>query len=242
MASTDQRPVYRFGDYTLDTARGALLCGEDEVNLRPQSIDVLQVLLERHGQLVSKEELHDSVWGQKAVTDDSMAQCVADIRRALNDVDRKLLRTLPRRGYMFDGDVAIERPGSDAAVLPWSAWIPRAAGLVVVLLAAWLGWSYWTTPDRSPSIAVLPLINMSPVADNAFFSEGVHEEILTNLSRVDGLRVISRTTMTGYLNSTQGVKEIARELDAEGVDVRLSGERRHMLPVERDRRLAPGGA
>lgn len=66
----------------------------------------------------------------------------------------------------------------------------------------------------SNSIAVLPLINMSAVPENEYFAGGVHEEILTNLSRIDGLRVVSRTTMLRYLNSDLGVGDIAREVDA----------------------------
>ena len=102
MADTDRQPLYRFGEFTLDTSRGVLLDNGVEVVLRPQSVMVLQVLLENHGRLVSKDELHDRVWGQKAVTDDSLAQCLVDIRRALRDTDKKLVRTLPRRGYLFE--------------------------------------------------------------------------------------------------------------------------------------------
>jgi TolB-like protein len=64
------------------------------------------------------------------------------------------------------------------------------------------------------SVAVLPLVNMSAATDNAFFAGGVHEEILTNLSRIGGLRVISRTTVMRYINSGLSVGDIGRELDA----------------------------
>lgn len=215
MSGSKQQTVYRFGEFTLDTTRGVLLRNQDEVNLRPQSIAVLQILLENHGQLVSKDELYDRVWSGKAVTDDSLTQCVADIRRALDDTDRKLLRTLPRRGYIFDGEVSIERPARDAAEIAASSRIRPVAVLAGLLLAAWLGWSFWLAPNRSPSIAVLPLINMSAVPENTFFSEGVHEDILTNLSRVDNLRVISRTTVSRYPDFPQSVQDIARELDVQ---------------------------
>ena len=218
MSGADQQqPVYRFGEFALDTARGVLLRDQEEVSLRPQSIAVLQMLLERHGQLVSKDELYDRVWSGRAVTDDSLTQCVADIRRALNDTDRKLVRTLPRRGLLFDGDVSIEQPQAETATEAPSFGIRNAAVFAGLLLAAWLGWSYWSASNTAPSIAVLPLINMSAVAENTYFSEGVHEEILTNLSRIDDLRVISRTTMTRYLNLSRSTREIARELDAQYV-------------------------
>ena len=215
--SNQQQSVYRFGEFALDTSRGVLLRNQEEVNLRPQSIAVLRILLEHHGQLVSKDELYDRVWSGKAVTDDSLTQCVADIRRALQDTDRKLLRTLPRRGLLFDSDVTIEQPNSDPTLVAFSLRIRNAAILAGLLLAVLLGWMYWSASHRAPSIAVLPLINMSAVPENTYFGEGVHEEILNNLSRIDDLRVISRTTMSRYLNLSRSTPEIARELDVQYV-------------------------
>jgi TolB-like protein/DNA-binding winged helix-turn-helix (wHTH) protein len=218
MSNTEQpQPVFRFGEFTLDTARGVLLRSDEEVSLRPQSLFVLQVLLERHGQLVTKDELYERVWSGKAVTDDSLTQCVADIRRALQDTDRTLLRTLPRRGLLFDGDVSIQQPTSDFSNISYSSRIRKAAVLAGLLIAVWLGWMNWSAPHSVPSIAVLPLINMSAVPDNSHFGEGVHEELLTNLSRIDDLRVISRTTMMRYLTLSRSTREIARELDVQYV-------------------------
>jgi DNA-binding winged helix-turn-helix (wHTH) protein/Tfp pilus assembly protein PilF len=100
--------VYRFGDFGLDLDRGTLYCGEDEVHLRPQAFAVLRVLLENRGQLVTKNQLHDTVWEGSVVTDDSLAHCVADIRRAFGECGFKLIRTVPRRGYVFDHPVIRE--------------------------------------------------------------------------------------------------------------------------------------
>jgi len=218
MSNTEPpQPVYRFGEFTLDTARGVLRRNRDEVSLRPQSLAVLRILLDNHGQLVSKEELHDRVWSGKAVTDDSLTQCVADIRRALDDTDRKLLRTLPRRGLLFDGDVSIQQSKSGSSNIAPSYRIRNAVVLAGLLLAIWLGWMYWSASNKALSIAVLPFINMSAVPENSYFGEGVHEEILTNLSRIDDLRVVSRTTMSRYLNLPRSTPEIARELDVQYV-------------------------
>ena len=110
--------------------------------------------------------------------------------------------------------------------------------VLIALLAITIGLIAWDTYSRTPddgaraggapadtgatddtqpsadSVAVLPLVNMSAATDNAFFAGGVHEEILTNLSRIDGLRVVSRTTVLRYTNSGLSVKDIGRELDA----------------------------
>jgi DNA-binding winged helix-turn-helix (wHTH) protein len=76
---------YRFGDFHLDLEGGFLLGGGEEVALRAKSFEVLTYLVERQGQLVAKTELIDAVWRDAAVTDNSLAQCLVEIRRALDD-------------------------------------------------------------------------------------------------------------------------------------------------------------
>lgn len=102
----DAHRSYRFGDFTLDLRRGALLKGDAEVALRPKSFDVLRLLLERRGELVTKEELLATVWRSRVVTDGAVTQCLIDIRRAINDDAHAIVRTVPRRGYVFAAPVS----------------------------------------------------------------------------------------------------------------------------------------
>src|SRR5207237_1118628 len=98
--------VYSFADFTLDLERGALQkCGAD-VRLRPKSFDMLCYLVENHGRLVSKDELLNAIWGRAIVTEGSITQCLIDIRRTLGDKSQSLIRTIPRRGYIFDAPVS----------------------------------------------------------------------------------------------------------------------------------------
>lgn len=109
---------YRFGDFTLDLKRGSLFRGAAEVKLRPKSFGVLQALIERHGELVTKEELLDRVWGRTVVTHGVVTQCLIDVRRAIGDESQEVIRTLPRRGYLFAAAVSTtddEPPGIEAA-------------------------------------------------------------------------------------------------------------------------------
>ena len=99
--------TYSFGDYTLDLARGALLRSGADVKLRPKSFEVLRVLVERHGRLVTKEELLDAVWGRTVVTEGSIVQCLIDVRRAIGDESQQMVKTVPRRGYIFDLPVTL---------------------------------------------------------------------------------------------------------------------------------------
>ena len=103
---TSDHLTYSFGEFRLDLARGALFRGTVEVKLRPQSFDVLKFLVDNPGRLVSKNELIERVWNGMAVTDDSLVQCMKDIRRALGDDTQQTIKTVPRRGYLFDGDVS----------------------------------------------------------------------------------------------------------------------------------------
>jgi TolB-like protein/DNA-binding winged helix-turn-helix (wHTH) protein/tetratricopeptide (TPR) repeat protein len=111
---------YSFGEYTLDLDRGALLKAGADVKLRPKSYEVLRLLVQRHGKLVTKEELMGAVWGRAIVTDGSLGQCLIDVRRAIGDDSQQLIRTLSRRGYIFDVPVtesdAPDRPGGAEAM------------------------------------------------------------------------------------------------------------------------------
>lgn len=104
-----QKPVhqiYSFDEFTLDLTRGCLLRGVEEIKLRPKSFEVLKYLTENGGRLISKDELIEAVWLETAVTDESLVQCLKDIRQALNDKSQKIIKTVPRRGYIFEKEVS----------------------------------------------------------------------------------------------------------------------------------------
>jgi predicted ATPase/DNA-binding winged helix-turn-helix (wHTH) protein len=96
---------YQFGEFTLDVARGCVLKAGKEIKLRPKVYETLKYLVERPGQLIGKQELMQAVWPDTFVTDDSLVQCTLELRRALNDRNRKIFKTVPRRGYLFTAEV-----------------------------------------------------------------------------------------------------------------------------------------
>lgn len=118
MIGLSHKPVYRFGDVEVDCPRGVLRRSGREVVLRQQTFQVLLYLLERHGQLVTKEELVESIWRGAAVTDNALVQCVADIRRALGDDSRhpRFVKTFPKVGYRFIGPIEEISPAQTAFV------------------------------------------------------------------------------------------------------------------------------
>src|SRR5215203_935864 len=98
--------IYSFDEFSLDLTRGALRRGASEIKLRPKSFEVLKYLAENGGRLVTKDELIEAVWTETAVTDDSLVQCLKDIRRALDDNAQAFIKTVPRRGYIFEKEVS----------------------------------------------------------------------------------------------------------------------------------------
>ena len=96
---------YQFGEFILDTGRGCVLKAGEEIKLRPKVYETLKYLVENPGRLIGKQELMQAVWPDAFVTDDSLVQCTLELRRALEDRGQKLLKTVPRRGYLFTAGV-----------------------------------------------------------------------------------------------------------------------------------------
>jgi DNA-binding winged helix-turn-helix (wHTH) protein/tetratricopeptide (TPR) repeat protein len=123
---------FSFAEFVLDSDRAALFQSGTDVNLRPQSFDVLRILVERQGTLVTKEELQQEIWGETAVTDDSLTHCIIDIRKVLDDSDRQIIKTVPRRGFVFDIPVVRHEPRR-RAFGGYSG--PLVAGLAITVIA-----------------------------------------------------------------------------------------------------------
>ena len=138
----------RYNGRTLDRAKGGVVDASGSLHpLRPQSIAVLEALAAREGEIVGKDTLFAEVWPDTAVTDDSLTQCVADIRRALGDGDRIILETIPRRGFRLHADAA-PRMGRGLR-------IAATAGLcaAAVLLAAPV-WRSSTVEEGMPTVTI----------------------------------------------------------------------------------------
>ena len=113
---------YRFGDFTLEPERAALLKAGIEIKVRPKVFDALRYLVENRGRLVPKEELIQALWPEAFVTDDSLVQCMVELRRALADRSQEILKTVPRRGYIFAAEVS-----ADNGEMQSAAATPRLA-------------------------------------------------------------------------------------------------------------------
>jgi adenylate cyclase len=193
--------MLHFGDYVVDTARGCLRTADDrEIGLRPKTFEVLRYLVASGGRLVSKEEILKAVWPDVVVSDDSLAQCVSEVRRAIGDDGQAIIKTVTRRGYRFLA--AVSQP--DAAS-------PAAA-----------------QGHSRPCVAVLPFVSMAPDPAYDYLSDGISEDVITELSRFSELMVISRNSSFQFRGKAVDVRQIGAQLGAryllEG-SVRREGER-----------------
>lgn len=177
---------YAFGDFIVDLRAGALRRGGTTLPLRPKAFDVLVYLIGKQGQAVSKSELIDNVWRDVIVTENSLAQCIKEVRKALGDDAQTMIETVTKRGYLFAPPVSeIAGPASAETSPP--------------------------LPDR-PSIAVLPFANTSGDPDQQHFADGITEDLITSLSRISWLFVIARNSSFAYKGRAVDVKDVSRQL------------------------------
>lgn len=181
--------MLQFDRFVLDLARGCLRLDDRELDLRPKTFQVLCHLAARAGRLATKEELQKAVWNDINVSDDSLVQCIRQLRRVLGDEHHRLIKTVARRGYLLDTRVSEHDSGHRTAEP-----IPSPA-----------------LPDK-PSIAVLPFDNMSGDPEEAYFADGVAEDLITALSRTSSLFVIHRNSSFAFRQAKHDVRTIGSKL------------------------------
>ncbi|MGB9318300.1 MAG: winged helix-turn-helix domain-containing protein, partial [Pseudolabrys sp.] len=186
----------RLNGYTLDLDQARLfdLHGQ-AVELRPQALAVLLELGRRHGELVTRRDLSARVWPGVSVTDDSLVQCVVEIRRALGDTRQQVVRTMPRRGYLLIVDAA------DTAPRDVQSFYRLAAALAMVAVAIVLVWQFpllGADPGRREAhdrrvvdVAVLPLRVLNASREGSPDGNGLAYMIASELARNPDLHIVS---------------------------------------------------
>jgi TolB-like protein/DNA-binding winged helix-turn-helix (wHTH) protein/Flp pilus assembly protein TadD len=243
MLSSLQHLIH-FADFEVDLRAGELRKEGVKIRLQEQPFRVLTVLLDFAGEVVTREELRSRLWPADTFVDfdHRLAAAISKLRDALDDSAEspRFIETVGRRGYRFLLPVELAEPladtvgGSQAQAsleLPaetsraWEATWPRAAlaggALVILLVLGFLLLRRWRLTDsalpRISSIAVLPLENLSNDPEQQYFVEGMTDEIITDLAKLPGIRVISRTSAMQYKNTHKTMPEIARELNVDAV-------------------------
>jgi len=227
--TNSEKHLYEFGPFRIDNVERLLLCGSEKIPLTPKAADTLLVLVANSGRVIEKDELIKSVWPDTFVEEGALARNVSALRKALGDgiEDFRYIETIPKRGYRFVASVkevtpstekrSIEIAGKTPSSRRLTPWIIGAAVLVVAAILAFL-WRQSHTRPVIRSLAVLPLNNPSNDPAQEYFADGMTEELINSLAKIEALKVISRTSAMTY----KGVKnkplpQIARELSVDAI-------------------------
>jgi TolB-like protein/DNA-binding winged helix-turn-helix (wHTH) protein/Tfp pilus assembly protein PilF len=217
--------IFRFDPFELDPQSGELRKSGANVKLQKQPADLLAILLERPGEVVTREELRDRLWSGKAFGDFDIGlnKAVRRLREALDDSaqDPRYVETLPQHGYRFIAPVTETSPSHGRRRTRLHA-ILAAGGLAVLLLAAYLGGLFQrgVAPGQIKAVAVLPFANLSGDPGQEYFADGVTDSLITELGKIGALRVISRQSVLRYKKVDKPLPEISRELN---VDAAVEG-------------------
>ena len=262
--SPDFPHVVRFDLFEVDLRSGELRKAGSKIRLRNQSLQILALLLEHPGEVVTRAELEKRLWPDGVVVDfeHSINSAVKRLRKALGDDAEhpRYIETLPQHGYRFiaavDSGVAVRERrgrrrwlafGAAAAIVVFGALIAlNVAGLRGRLLSS-VGAGHGAPFPKIESIAVLPLENLSSDPEQEYFADGMTEELITDLGKISALRVISRTSVMQYKGKGKPLPEIARELNVDAVlegAVLVSGGRvritAQLIDARADRHLWAG--
>jgi adenylate cyclase len=208
--------LFLFENYALDTDRRELRHGAIAVPVEPQVFDLLAYLIKNRERVASKDDLVAAIWGGRIVSESTLTTRVNQARCAIGDsgAEQRLIKTLARKGLRFVGAVREEaKPETMTAVgvQDAAAQVERALSL----------------PDK-PSVAVLPFANLSGDPQQDYISDGITEDITTELSRFSELMVIARNSAFQYKGKAVDIRQIGRELGARYVlegSVRRGGDR-----------------
>jgi TolB-like protein/DNA-binding winged helix-turn-helix (wHTH) protein/Flp pilus assembly protein TadD len=253
----------RFGPFELDRRSGELSKFGRKLRLQDQPFQILVLLLDRPGDVITREELQQKLWPRDTFVDfdHGLNNAIKRLREALSDSAEKprYVETLPRRGYRFvaaletvasqPGALPIATPAAQVAVVAGRSWRrPLIVGAVVLI--AVLGTAAFIVRRRVPaapvihSIAVLPLDNLSGDPAQDYFADGITDALTTELAQVGSLRVISRTSAMQYKGVKKPLRQIGQELNVDAVvegSVRRDKDRvwitAQLIDASRDRHL-----
>jgi TolB-like protein/DNA-binding winged helix-turn-helix (wHTH) protein len=242
--------VLRFDTFELDLRAGELHKRGVKLRLQGQPVQLLAILLQSAGNLVTREELRGQLWPADTFVDfdHSLHNAIGRIREVLGDSPEipRYIETLPRRGYRFIAPVEeVQAPripeangNKTSEAVAAAPQTRRRTALAVILcfcgvigLAAWMAWQHYSVTSAVPqirSLAVLPMQNLSGDAGQEYFADGMTDELITDLAKLSALRVISRTSVMRYKGTKKGLPEIARELNVDAIvegSVMRSGNR-----------------
>lgn len=242
-AGTQVPGLFRFNGFEADARSGELRQHGRKLNLQEQPFQILLMLLEHPGEIVSRDDLRQRLWSADVFVDfeDGLNTAIKKLRVALGDSAENptFIATLPRRGYRFIAPVKVIQEtastSSSGTVITENSSASRLDSLILkrgrswvvvlvlaIIFAAFLwkatGWRGQARRTASvKALAVLPIANLSGDAGQEYFSDGMTDALITDLAKLHDLRVISRTSVMRYKKSPKSLPEIARELNVDAI-------------------------
>lgn len=231
--------IFRFGNCELNSESFTLQINGMPKLVEPHVFDLILYLIDRRDRLVSRDELFKSLWAGREVCDATLSNNIKCARAALGDDGerQKVIKTIRGRGYQFIAEIKVISSDIDQLSAPLASSKPfylnsyrtfntkRYLGpllAVTLLLFFMLGSTVWlpvidmngnsTANQQQKSIAVLPFENRSKLKADEYFTDGIHDDLLTQISRIKDIKSISRTSVKTYKNTDKNIREIGQEL------------------------------
>ena len=251
---------YCLGEWTVRPHRNQIERGGETVHLAPKAMAILDLLASASNSVVTRHEIFDSVWPGAVISDETLTQRIADLRKAFGDSaqESKIIETIPKTGFRLVPPVTPlsedsatfppgRRPAGPRRAVPWLVLV-----VLALLLALSLNRILTDNPAsrvppnnaENPVIAVLPFVNMSGDPGDEYFTDGISEELINLLAKVPGLDAISRTSSFSFKGERRKMADIATELNASlivegtvrkaGKQVRITAQ---LIDPETDRHL-----
>ena len=185
---------YQFNQFVLDTDRFELSDDGKVVHVEPQVVELLALLIENRDRMVSKEEINESVWRGRVVSEAALSSRIKTARKVLGDngKDQAVIRTIHKKGFRFVAELTSDDNPASTPEKQRAAEAPKA--------------------HTKPAIAVLPFANLSRDEEQEYLSDGIATDIITHLSKHRWLDVAARNTSFGYKNSTLSSQDIGEKL------------------------------
>jgi adenylate cyclase len=204
---------YRFDQFEIDKGAYLLSSRGQSIPVIPLVFDLLIYLLENRDRVITRDELLDNLWPGKVVTDSALAARIKDARKAVEDSgsSQTIIKTIHRRGYQFIAEIFIDDQFDSRIITPDVSF--NAENILV---------------SDKPSIAVLPFTNLSKDPEQEYFSDGMTEDITTELSRFRELLVIASNSSHKFKQTNMDIRDVAEKLGVQYVvegSVRKSGNR-----------------
>jgi TolB-like protein/DNA-binding winged helix-turn-helix (wHTH) protein/tetratricopeptide (TPR) repeat protein len=218
--SNIRKRFYEFGHFRIDPDERLLWKEGQAVPLPPKVFATLLALVENAPRIVEKDELLKTVWPDTFVEESNLSQNVFSLRKILGEPE--CIENIPKRGYRFIAPV--RRPEAASKERPAARQKLRRAGLaagavaLLTLTGAMLYLRYGNPRSQGPSsIVVLPFLNLSADPANDYFSDGLTEELIDALARLENVQVVARTTAFQYKGKSQDIRTIGKQVGATAV-------------------------